>query len=263
MSKKVSVLIRNKNQKDSLKFLLKNLNNRYKEDIDEIIVIDNESTDGSIQIAEEMGAKVVTIVDFGYGSSANLAATSASHEIVVMFSAHSFPVSQDFFQIIKAKFNENDNLAGVRAVHRSGDYKLMINGVKSKDEPNLAGLMFCGSAFSKEVWRKHPFQDDIVTFEDKEWTLRVLNEGYDIEMVPAVFCYDLKRTQASNYKRFKDETLGNRDIWGKKVTIGQVFLKMGRSWFGYLKIFLIETFYVFKTGFFLLRYVLFEQSKNK
>lgn len=262
MNKKVSVLIRNKNQKESLQFLLKNLNNRYKEDIDEIIVIDNESVDGSIELAEEMGAKVVTIVNFGYGSSANLAATSASHEIVVMFSAHSFPVSQDFFQIIKTKFEGNDNLAGVRAVHRSGDYKLLINGVKSKDEPNLAGLMFCGSAFSRKVWEKHPFQDDIVTFEDKEWTKRVLKEGYEVEMVPAVFCYDLNRSQESNYKRFKAEVFGNRDIWGKKVTVGQVFLKMGRSWLGYFKIFLIESFYVLKTGLFLLRYVLFDQSKK-
>ncbi len=47
----ISVVIRNKNQSKALAFLLKNLTERYIDDIDEIIVIDNLSTDNSKEIA--------------------------------------------------------------------------------------------------------------------------------------------------------------------------------------------------------------------
>ena len=121
---KISVVIRNKNQSDALAFLLKNLNERYKEDIDEVIVIDNLSTDSSKEISEKYAAKFVTISNFGYGSSANLAAQSAINDIVVIFSAHSYPVSWDFFKLIKAKFKGRENeLAGLRCLHTYSDYK--------------------------------------------------------------------------------------------------------------------------------------------
>ncbi|MFT4802958.1 MAG: glycosyltransferase involved in cell wall biosynthesis, partial [Psychroserpens sp.] len=43
----ISVVIRNKNQDKALGFLLKNLRERYADDIAEIVVIDNLSTDKS------------------------------------------------------------------------------------------------------------------------------------------------------------------------------------------------------------------------
>ncbi|TEB41330.1 glycosyltransferase family 2 protein, partial [Flavobacterium circumlabens] len=120
MSKKISVVIRNKNQADALDFLLKNLTSRYTDDIEEIIVIDNLSTDNSHGIIKKYnGVKKVTIEKFSYGESANLAAKSAESDIVVIFSAHAFPVSHDFFKLIKSSFEKNDNLAGLRCLHNN------------------------------------------------------------------------------------------------------------------------------------------------
>ena len=46
----LSVVIRTKNQAPALEFLLKNLTQRYADDIDEIVVIDNLSTDRSQEV---------------------------------------------------------------------------------------------------------------------------------------------------------------------------------------------------------------------
>ncbi len=242
----ISVVIRTKNQERELEFLLKNLKTRYDDDVDEIIVIDNLSSDNSENISSQYDAKFITIKNFSYGGSANIAAQSASSNIVVLFSAHSYPVSHDFFKLIKKVFIENTNLAGVRCLHNPNDYQNFINGISAKEDPNKSGLVFAGSAFSKEVWLKHNFNEDVPTFEDKEWTLRVLKEGYDIELVPAIFCYDKKRTKAQTYFRFKNDLKGNYQIWGISPSWKGVFYGVLIGFFKIIKESLIDIYYLFK-----------------
>ncbi len=103
---------------------------------------------------EKYEAKFVTIKNFSYGGSANFAAKEAKNPIVVIFSAHSYPVSHDFFKLIKKKFRENPKLAGLRCLHTSNDYKNFINKIPANQDPNKSGLIFSGSAFSKKVWEK-------------------------------------------------------------------------------------------------------------
>ncbi|MBW4360371.1 glycosyltransferase [Flavobacterium taihuense] len=251
----ISVVIRNKNQDDALTFLLKNLTERYSDDIEEIIVLDNLSTDQSQKRAEKYGAKFVSIANFSYGGSANRAASEASQPIVVIFSAHSYPVSHDFFKLILRKFEENFNLAGLRCLHSSNDFRGFINNVKSKDDPNKAGLIFSGSAFSKKVWEKHPFREDVATFEDKEWTKRVLKEGYDIEFVASIFHYEIKRTPRQNFFRFKNDVIGNYQLWHQDLSLLSVFKGFIKSICILLKNFFVGFWYVLLRFFFMIRFV--------
>ncbi|RMB57425.1 glycosyltransferase [Dokdonia sinensis] len=215
----ISVVIRTKNQKDALSFLLGNLTRRYVDDIDEIIVVDNLSTDGSDQICKDYGARLVTIENFSYGGSANIAARESRNDIVVIFSAHSYPVSHDFFKLIKQGFEGNKNLAGLRCLHSTNDYRAYITDLKAKENPNRAGLIFSGSAFRRSVWEKHPFREDVATFEDKEWSKRVLEAGYEIEFVPAIFHYEIKRSRKQEFFRFKNDMVGNYQLWHKEVSL--------------------------------------------
>lgn len=221
----ISVVIRNKNQAQALAFLLKNLTERYIHDISEIIVLDNLSTDTSEDIAKQYNARFIIIEKFSYGGSANFVTQQAKCPIVVMFSAHSYPVSHDFFKLIKAKFEENSNLAGLRCLHSSNDYKNFINKVSAKADPNKSGLIFSGSAFSKKVWEQHPFREDVATFEDKEWTVRVLKAGFDIDFVESIFHYNIKRTPKQLFFRFKNDVVGNYQLWHEDVS----FLKASKG----------------------------------
>lgn len=261
MESKVSVVIRNKNQEKALGFLLRNLRERYDDSISEIVVIDNLSTDGSQKITEEYGAKFVTITDFGYGSSANTAAENASNKIVVIFSAHAYPVSHDFFQQIIKRFNENQNLAGLRCLHTTNDYENYINKVTAQEDPNKSGLIFCGSAFNRDVWRTHRFKDDITTFEDKEWTLKVLKAGYDIEFSPSIFHYNITRTRAQQYFRFKKELVGAYQLWHKDLTFGETFKTIAKECFGVLKNGFVDLFYAIRRFLFKLKFLINKPNK--
>lgn len=258
---KISVVIRNKNQAKSLSFLLKNLTERYSEDISEIIVLDNLSTDSSVSICQKYKARVVTIEKFGYGSSANLAAATANHTIVVIFSAHAYPVSHDFFKLIKIKFSQNPNLAGLRCLHNKNDFKHYINNVSAKNNPKAAGVIFCGSAFSKQVWEAHNFKNDIRTLEDKEWSKRVLNAGFDIEFVPSIFCYDIKRSKSQLYFRFKNELIGGYQLWHTDYNLISICKNLIRSILNIISNCFSDLFYAFKRFLFSIHFLMNKPDK--
>jgi cellulose synthase/poly-beta-1,6-N-acetylglucosamine synthase-like glycosyltransferase len=252
----ISIVIRNKNQDKALEFLLRNLVERYSEDIDEIIVLDNLSMDNSKLISERYNAKFIVIENFSYGGSANLAAESAKNDIVVIFSAHSYPVSHDFFKLIKDKFKgREDELAGLRCLHNNNDYSGFINKLSSSEDYNKAGLIFAGSAFNKKVWRKHPFKSDITTFEDKEWTKRVIANGYKIEFVPSIFCYQINRTKAQNFFRFKKEIIGSYQLHHTNVTLLKAVKNCLHSLYVILLNTFVDVFYCFKRFLFMIRFL--------
>ncbi|MCF7560320.1 glycosyl transferase family 2 [Sabulilitoribacter multivorans] len=240
----ISVVIRNKNQDKALGFLLKNLTERYADDIGEIVVIDNLSSDKSEEVSANYGAKFVTIKDFSYGGSANFATRQTRFPIVVMFSAHSFPVSHDFFKLIKLKFDENPNLAGLRCLHNPNDYRNFINKISAKEDPNKSGLIFSGSAFSKQVWEKHPFREDVATFEDKEWTTRVLTAGYDIDFAESIFCYQINRNKKQLFFRFKNDLIGNYQLWHEDVNFFSASKGFIMSSIRLVKSFFVDFWYI-------------------
>ncbi|MFC6098040.1 glycosyltransferase [Flavobacterium qiangtangense] len=256
----ISVVIRAKNQAPALEFLLKNLKARYSEDIDEIIVIDNLSNDNSENIVAEHHASFVTIRDFSYGGSANLAAQSAKNPIVVLFSAHSYPVSHDFFKVIKKQFEGREDLAGVRCLHQPNDYRNYIQNISAEIDPNKSGLIFSGSAFYRPIWKKIPFDDSVATFEDKDWTVRVLKAGYKIEFAPAIFSYEIKRTRKQIFQRYKNDIIGNFQLWGQKVTFKNAIHQFLGSSFNLVKSFFIDFYYIVLRFVFLVKFVF--QKKN-
>lgn len=251
----ISVVIRTKNQARALAFLLKNLRERYAHDIDEIIVIDNLSTDNSKEIIELYNAKLVTIREFSYGGSANLAAESAKNPIVVLFSAHSYPVSHDFFKVIIEKFAGRDDLAGVRCLHSPNDYRNYVSGISSEEDPNKSGLIFSGSAFYKPIWEKIPFDHTVTTFEDKDWTVKVLKVGYKIEFAPAIFSYEIKRSRKQLFQRYKNDVIGNYELWGQKVTLINVLKTTFMSVMSLVKNFFVDLYYVILRFCFLLKFI--------
>ncbi|NEW78271.1 MAG: glycosyltransferase [Gelidibacter sp.] len=257
----ISVVIRNKNQGEALSFLLKNLTERYSNDIAEIVVIDNLSTDDSKVITDRYGGRFVTIENFSYGGSANVAANEARHPIVVIFSAHSYPVSHDFFKLIQEKFEANHNLAGLRCLHSSNDYRNYINKISAKVDPNKSGLIFSGAAFNKKVWEKHSFSEDVATFEDKEWSKRVLNEGYEIEFVPSIFHYEIKRTKKQDFFRFKNDVIGNYQLWHQDIRLSNASKGFLMSIFRLVKIFFVDLWYIILRYFYLIKFIFNKPKK--
>ena len=116
----ISILIRNRNEKKDLEYLLHILTTRYKGEYDEIIVVDNASTDGSQQVAEKYGCKLLHLEKFGYGIALNLGIQNARNPIIVCFSAHCYPVNKNFFKHIREDI-QDEKIAGLRPLTTDKD----------------------------------------------------------------------------------------------------------------------------------------------
>lgn len=205
MKKGISVIIRNKNEAPQLQELLKVLDTTYAQEINEIILVDNYSTDNSIDIGKQYNCKIIFIKNFTYGSAINLGVENATFEYCVLLSSHVVPVGVDFFKNIPLYFNKHTDAAGLRFCRNLNDVKAYYNGYTSQENANKFGLLASGAAFKKSIWELEKFNEDLVAAEDKEWTVRVLEKGFKIYLIPSVYFYVNTRNWKQELKKYKIE----------------------------------------------------------
>ena len=74
----ISIVIRNKNEAEYLERTLYIVTKLYTNDFDEVVLVDNYSTDNSVAIANSYNCKVVFIKDFTYGIACELNSKTSS-----------------------------------------------------------------------------------------------------------------------------------------------------------------------------------------
>lgn len=212
---KVSVVIRNRNEAEYLKTTLEILTKVYPEDIVEIIVIDNNSKDDSIKIAEAFKCRVIFIEDFTYGKAINLGIREAVADHVLLLSAHAVPVGRSFFKNAMSAMAENENVAGIRFINSIENYQRALKNNFIVKDPLRFGLMAGCCLVNKKVWEEIKFDEKLPFSEDKEWTRKVVEHGYKVLDLNETFYYFIRRSKKSLLNRFKNETLAEYSLHNK------------------------------------------------
>jgi glycosyltransferase involved in cell wall biosynthesis len=72
------------------------------------ILVDSGSTDGTVFVAESFGARIVRIPssEFTFGRSLNLGIQVATRELIVIASAHVYPVYPDWLESLLRPFED-------------------------------------------------------------------------------------------------------------------------------------------------------------
>lgn len=211
----ISVVIRNKNESRALNDTLRVLRSLYDKDL-EIIIVDNESTDESRVIAENYNCKIVSIKEFTYGKAINLGIQNAKNDFVLLLSAHAIPVGKSFFENSIKVFKENPNTAGLRYINSHQNYMRAVENDFKVSNALSYGLMAACAMINKNVWREFKFDEDLVFSEDKEWSNRVINNGYEIRDIAESFFYFLKRDKLKSLKRWENETIAEYQLFNKQ-----------------------------------------------
>ena len=202
-----SIVIRNKNESFYLNRVLHILTSIYSQYFDEIIIVDNNSSDDSLEIAKKYNCKVVNISNFSYGRAINLGISEATNNYVLLLSAHTIPIGKSFFKNTLSVLKEHNNIAGVRYVNSMDNYERALKDNYIVKEPLKYGLMAACCIVVKEAWEQYKFDEELEFSEDKEWSLQLTNMGYKIYDLTETFFYFINRTGSSNINRFKNETL--------------------------------------------------------
>ena len=212
-----SIVIRNKNEASHLEKVLSILKQMYSSDFDDIIIVDNKSTDNSLAIAKKYNCKIVHIDQFSYGKAINFGIQAAKNNYILLLSAHAVPIGQSFFKNSLSLLNSKKNIAGLRYINSYANYDRSLKNDFLITQPLKYGLMAACCIVVKDVWENHKFDENLPFSEDKEWSNRVINNGFNIYDINETFYYFIKRNQKSELVRFKNETLAAYQLKVEKL----------------------------------------------
>jgi len=237
----ISIVIRNKNEARALENILSIITNVYSGDYQEIIIVDNNSTDDSLEVALKYKCKIVNIKDFSYGRATNYGIEAAVSKYILLLSSHAIPIGKSFFINTLRALEEEENIAGIRYINSIENYNRAVKNNFRVTEPLKYGLMTGCAIVNKEIWLQFKFDEELPFSEDKEWSERVTNHGFQILDLNETFFYFIKRDTKSSILRYKNETISEYLLHKKKFSsLNWILLSFAK------KIFFINTKKYFK-----------------
>jgi glycosyltransferase involved in cell wall biosynthesis len=228
-----SIVIRAYNEGRHLGRLLEGIRQQGVKDV-EIILVDSGSTDDTLAIAKAYAVRIVHIQpqDFTFGRSLNLGLAAATHELVVIASAHVYPVYPDWLERLLEPFNDpatgltygkqrgRQGRADERE-HATQTTKFSEHEIFARwfpEEPNLKQTQpFCNNAnaaIRKPLWNEHPYDETLTGLEDLAWAKWALTRGYHLAYVPAAEIIHIhNETPRGVFNRYRREAMAFKRIY--------------------------------------------------
>lgn len=200
----VTVVVRTLNEATTLEFLLADVRQQVFTSEIEIIVVDNESTDGTPEVARRYGAEVVSFPrsEFTYPRSMNLGMVAASHDVVFLTVGHARLSSIYSLHAGARHFTGGSCVAGAfgtvlpnAGASRVERFAAAIDGNRQLVRPaqpvRTAGqgvLGGTGAMLAKPVWEElERFDERYETGgEDTAMAGRMIANGYAVVREPAL-----------------------------------------------------------------------------
>jgi rhamnosyltransferase len=195
----VGVVIRTLNEARHMAQCLDTLRGQRGDHELDVLVVDSGSSDGTVQIAREHGARVLEISpsEFHYSRTLNLGIEQVEGDLVLALSAHAIPVDDGWVEAMTAPFDDPE-VAGVASrqipwpaapfreaarlaetfgttprTYAAGDLEVLFSNA--------------ASAIRRDVWRDEPFT--LAAAEDLEWAARVVALGSKVVYEPRACVY--------------------------------------------------------------------------
>jgi len=227
---KVSIIIPTKNNADILEKCLESIRNLdYPRDEVEVIVVDGHSTDGTVEIAERYGCRVV-YEDVGTIGGARNIGVEHSRGDYIVFTDADCVVDRDWLKNLIREFKD-ERIASVGGpnITPEDDTEFakcvgVVLGFLSKPGARYAfntGKVIeiyhnptCNSAYRKTVFQEvGGFNPKLITCDDEELDYRIRKRGYRILFTPYARVYHYRRP---TWKRFA------KMAWSYGIGRGQV-----------------------------------------
>jgi rhamnosyltransferase len=222
MTGKCSIVIRAYNEEKHIGRLLEGIKQQTVRDVD-VILVDSGSTDSTIAIAESHGAQIVMIpsAEFTFGRSLNHGIKAAKHELVVIASAHVYPVYPDWLESLLRPFHD-EQVALTYGKQRGPEFaKFSEQQIFHQWYPDASKLKqetaFCNNAnaaIRKSLWEQNPYDETLTGLEDLAWAKWAREQGHVISYVAeAEIVHVHNETPQGVYNRYRREAMALRKIY--------------------------------------------------
>lgn len=219
---RISAVIRALNEEQHIGRLLTGLS-RQSRPVDEIVLVDSGSTDATPEIAARFDAKIVHIDPsrFSFGRSLNLGLEATSGDVVVIPSAHVYPVHDGWISNLVAPFA--DDAVGLTYGRQLGDRvsKYSEHRVLARWFPSDSDFdqshPFCNNANAavrRSVWERHRYDEGLTGLEDLDFARRIQTDGWNIAYVAeAAIVHVHDETWRQILNRYRREAIAHRRIF--------------------------------------------------
>ncbi|MHB8087764.1 MAG: glycosyltransferase family 2 protein [Anaerolineaceae bacterium] len=217
-----SIIIRAYNEEKYIRRLLVGIAEQTVKNV-QIILVDSGSTDRTIDETKEFSVEVVTIQphEFTFGHSLNVGIECAKADLIVMASAHVFPVYPDWLETLLAPFSDK-NVALTYGMQRGAETshfseQLIFQTWYPEHSVLQQPFPFCNNAnaaIRRSLWQLHPYNENLPGLEDLAWAKWAQDNGSSIHYVAeAEVVHVHNESTAGIFNRYRREGMAFKQIY--------------------------------------------------
>ena len=194
---------------------------RQKPPPDEVLAIDSESTDSTLDILRKFDVTIHQIrkAEFSHSRTRNLAARLCTGRYLIFLTQDATPADNCWLDCLLRPFREHENVAGTFSRHlpRPGASLLAASDLRlefSRDRL-IKTAQFCSAdffraihfsnssaAYDRSILLQHPFEEQLEMAEDQEWARRMLKLGFTLVYEPdSVVLHSHNHSLREQYQR--------------------------------------------------------------
>ncbi len=218
----VSIIIRACNEEKHIAHLLEGLGQQSLKD-QEIVLVDSGSTDRTLEIASRYPVKLVQIQpeEFTFGYSLNHGINQSTGDLIVIASAHVYPVYPDWLERLVAPFADPQVALTYgkqrgNALNKFSEQQLFRHWYADHSQHHQP-YPFCNNAnaaIRRSLWEAQRYDETLPGLEDLEWAHRVMAQGYAISYVAeAEVIHVHEETPSGVYNRYRREAMAFKRLF--------------------------------------------------
>lgn len=206
---KVSIIIRSFNESKWIEICIEAIRKQTFKDY-EIILVDNNSTDGTLDIANRIGnIKIINIDKFKPGLAINNGINNSNGKYIVCLSAHCIPTNKHWLSNLVKSIENKKNIAGaygrqVPLSYSSDSDKrdlLITFGKDKRIQTKDTFFHNANSIIPRKIWNKYKFDEKVNNIEDRVWAKKVISKGLKIIYEPEAIVFHHHGIHHDNNKK--------------------------------------------------------------
>lgn len=216
------MVVRSFNEEEHIGRLLSGLMKQQRPP-DQIVIVDSGSTDATLAIASHYPVDVEHIApeEFSFGRSLNVGCRAATGDVIVIASAHVYPVYDSWLTELTAPLADSRialaygrQLGNERTKY--SEKRVMARWFPPVSDPDQdhAFSNNANAAVRRSLWEQQPYDEELTGLEDLDWAKKVLEKGCRIAYVataPVVHAHDESWRQLVN--RYRREAIAHKRIY--------------------------------------------------
>ena len=219
---RASIVIRLFNEEKHIARLLEGIAQQSEKDV-EIILVDSGSTDRTLEIASHYPVQVVQIQpeDFSFGFSLNQGVSQARGDLIVIASAHVYPVYPDWLECLLAPFADPQVALTYgkqrgNSLNKFSEQQIFQHWYSDHSQPHQP-YPFCNNAnaaIRRSLWEDNHYNETLPGLEDLDWAHRIMAQGYAITYVAeAEVIHVHEETPQAVYNRYRREAMAFKHMF--------------------------------------------------